>query len=121
MRTIIFYYALIISLCIGLIGINTLKGFGKSFDNGFDNAPEIITLNIDGKKPAIFNHKFHQDNVDTCMICHDPELMDLNLLVSDKNYAHKEGCGSCHSKIENMKKFKCKDCHPRKKRMIEGC
>ena len=103
-------------LCLGVVNIGSTESF-----NEFDKGPTQIVLNDGGKKPAHFDHEFHQETLGSCVICHDPELMDIELMVTDKKYAHTKGCGSCHMKVKGLKKLKCKDCHPRKRVMVEGC
>ncbi|PLX50013.1 MAG: class III cytochrome c [Desulfobulbaceae bacterium] len=81
-----------------------------------DKGPAEITLNADGKKPAVFPHAKHQSGSLTCDDCH--KALDVKQM-SNKDYAHKEGCKSCHK--EKGASTSCSTCHPRKKRAIEGC
>lgn len=115
---IVYHYVLMICICICLIGVGVSNGFDINSD---DKGPAEIVLNADGKKPANFDHLSHQFSVGGCVPCHDPDMMDIKLMVTDKEYAHKKGCGSCHMKVKGLKKLKCKDCHPRKRVMVEGC
>ena len=113
-------YAILFIMLLNISFILVMPSTG--FDlNSNDKGPLQVTLNPDGKKPAKFPHQLHQEKLGSCMFCHDPDLMDIKLMTTDKNYAHKKGCGSCHMKIKGLRKLKCKDCHPRKKVMVEGC
>lgn len=92
----------------------TVAGVAMAEDKG----PAEMTLNASGKKPAIFPHAAHQasDKV-SCDDCH--KALDVKKMASDKDYAHKEGCKSCHT--TQGVDTKCATCHPAKKKAIEGC
>ncbi len=84
-----------------------------------DKGPAEMTLKTEaGKKPAVFPHAKHQtsDKV-TCDDCH--KGLDVKKMASEKDYAHKEGCKSCH-KTKGVS-TKCDTCHPKAKKAIEGC
>lgn len=81
-----------------------------------DKGPAEITLNADGKKPAVFPHAAHQGKM-ACDDCH--KALDVKKMATNKDYAHKEGCKSCHK--EKGAPTKCNTCHPKKKKAIEGC
>lgn len=85
-----------------------------------DKGPAEMTLKTaKGKKPANFPHAKHQDAKSklTCDDCH--KALDVKKMATDKTYAHKEGCKSCH-KTKGVK-TSCNTCHPKKKKAIEGC
>lgn len=67
------------------------------------------------KKIAVFPHAKHQEKL-ACDDCH--KALDVKKM-SEKDYAHKEGCKACHK--EKGASTSCKTCHPKKKRAIEGC
>ncbi len=82
-----------------------------------DKGPAEMMLNADGKKPAKFPHAKHQGGAIACDDCH--KALDVKKMATDKDYAHKEGCKSCHK--AKGAPTKCNTCHPKKKKAIEGC
>ncbi len=85
--------------------------------NGAKGAADMTLKTAKGKKPAVFPHAKHQTGSLTCDACHKD--LDVKKMSSDKNYAHKEGCKSCHKAMKAP--TKCNVCHPKKKKAIEGC
>jgi len=103
---------LISFICLCTIGIGSV-----AISQDVDKGPENITLQTEkAKKPAKFPHFKHQ-NVLTCDDCH--KNLDAEMMATNKNYAHKEGCKNCHK--EKGIKAKCTTCHGKKKVVIEGC
>ena len=81
-----------------------------------------ITLNADGKKPAIFPHKEHQDRLNDCGACHHYVDKDVRTPSVDASTVAK--CDSCHNADfanEKLRTWKdighglCKDCHTKNK------
>jgi hypothetical protein len=67
---------------------------GVSFADG-DKGPAEMTMNADGKKPALFPHAAHQEKI-KCGECHHSKSAD------GKQVAYVEGqkiekCASCHT------------------------
>ena len=104
-----------------------------------DKGPADITLNADGKKPAIFPHAAHQeknkcaechhyqddvgaavacsddtlDKIAKCDTCHNAEFKNEKLRTW-KDIGH-GNCKSCHKKMkEDGAPTKCAACHPKK-------
>lgn len=86
-----------------------------------DTGPAELILNKDGKKPARFPHRKHQEMLKDCGICHHSE-------DDGKQVPYKEGmkiqkCETCHNdtmankKLDSFKKAaheRCKGCHKAK-------
>lgn len=105
-----------------------------------DNGPADITLNADGKKPAVFPHAAHQkkndcgtchhyqddagariacddgslDKISKCVTCHKADFANEKLRKW-KDIGHGL-CKDCHTKMKaEGAPTKCTDCHPKKK------
>ena len=110
-----------------------------------DKGPSEITINADGKKPAVFPHAKHQEKIkcgechhgkdaagkqvayvegqknEKCATCHTGDV--LKDKVKGKTAIQRAGhgnCLACHKeeakKDAGLKKIKsCKACHPKKK------
>ena len=91
-----------------------------------DKGAAEITLNADGKKPALFPHAKHQEKLGDCGTCH--HWVDKDGVRnpcddgSPKDYFQK--CDSCHNADfanEKLRTWKdighglCKDCHTKMK------
>ncbi len=94
-----------------------LFGFTVGGAMAEDKGPAEMILNADGKKPAKFPHAKHQGGDISCDACHKD--LDAKKMATVKAYAHKEGCKNCHKTMGAP--AKCNDCHPKKKKAIEGC
>ena len=104
-----------------------------------DNGPAEITLNADGKKPAVFPHAAHQaknacgechhyqddagaqvacgddslDKIAKCDTCHNAEFKNEKLRTW-KDIGH-GNCKACHTKMKaDGAPTKCGGCHPKK-------
>lgn len=96
--------------------------FGISF--AVDKGPAEITLNADGKKPAVYPHAKHQEK-NECGVCHHyTGEGDAKTAIDEKTYDKIQKCDACHNadfKNEKLRKWKdighglCKDCHTKKK------
>ena len=113
-------------------------GFGVTMSMA-DNGPADITLNADGKKPAVFPHATHQEKI-TCGECHHYQddagaqvaCMDDSLdkiakcdschnadFANEKLRTWKDighgNCKACHTKMKDQgAPTKCAGCHPKK-------
>jgi predicted CXXCH cytochrome family protein len=100
------------------------------------NGPAEITLNADGKKPAVFPHATHQakndcatchhknvdgkqaplaegDAVEKCATCHNADFANEKLRT-DKDVGHGL-CKTCHKKMKDAgAPTKCTGCHVKK-------
>jgi hypothetical protein len=81
-----------------------------------------ITLNPDGKKPANFPHKDHQDRLKDCGVCHHTAVDGKKTPLAEGDAVAK--CDTCHNADfanETLRKWKdvghglCKDCHTKMK------
>ena len=89
-----------------------------------DNGPEEIILNADGKKPATFPHKAHQEKSD-CATCHHyQDDAGARVPCGDDSLDKISKCDTCHNadfKNEKLRSWKdighglCKDCHTKMK------
>ena len=104
-----------------------------------DKGPADITLNTDGKKPAVFPHAAHQarlacgechhyqddagaqtacmddtlDKIAKCDTCHNANFANEKLRTW-KDIGH-GNCKSCHTKMKDEgAPTKCGACHPKK-------
>ena len=104
-----------------------------------DKGPAEITLNADGKKPAVFPHAKHQeknkcgechhyqddsgaqtacmddtlDKIAKCDTCHNADFANEKLRTW-KDIGH-GNCKSCHTKMKDEgAPTKCGACHPKK-------
>jgi predicted CXXCH cytochrome family protein len=86
-----------------------------------DNGPADITLNADGKKPAIFPHAAHQAKND-CATCHHKDDGGKQAPIAEGDAVAK--CDTCHNAdfaSEKLRTFKdvghglCKTCHTKMK------
>jgi predicted CXXCH cytochrome family protein len=86
-----------------------------------DNGPAEITLNADGKKPAVFPHAKHQEKND-CATCHHKSADGKQVPIAEGDAVAK--CDTCHNADfanEKLRKWKdighglCKDCHTKMK------
>ena len=91
--------------------------FGLSFAtvSFAGNGPEEITLDLTGKKPAVFPHKKHQDKGLACAECHHTKSAD----GSRGPYVagEEKACKTCHTDDKDLKKkfhSNCKGCHKEK-------
>lgn len=82
--------------------------------NEVDKGEEVITLNAEGKKPAIFPHWAHQERLE-CAFCHEDERFPTEW---NKDTGHAT-CKECHAKTDAP--TKCSTCHPKTKKSYEGC
>ncbi|MCK5227620.1 MAG: cytochrome c3 family protein [Desulfobulbaceae bacterium] len=114
---------------------------GSSF--AADPGPaDMVLKTTKGKKPANFPHKLHQESfkcgdchhgqtadgkkvdyidgqeIGRCASCHNPDMANLKL-NSYKNAGH-ANCKGCHKDMIKGP-TKCNDCHPKKKKQMEGC
>jgi len=94
-------------------------GFGVTMSLA-DNGPEEITLNADGKKPAKFPHKAHQEKLGDCGTCHHKDVDGERVAIGADELDQIAGCTTCHNADfpnEKLRKWKdighgqCKDCH----------
>ena len=88
-----------------------------------DKGPAEITLNADGKKPAIFPHAAHQEK-NTCGECHHYEEAGAQVACMDDTLDKISKCDTCHNaefKNEKLRTWKdighgnCKACHTKMK------
>ncbi|KPJ99228.1 MAG: hypothetical protein AMK71_10085 [Nitrospira bacterium SG8_35_4] len=86
-----------------------------------DKGPAEITLNADGKKPAMFPHAKHQEK-NECATCHHKAVDGKRVPIAEGDTVAK--CDTCHNADfanEKLRTFKdighglCKDCHTKKK------
>jgi predicted CXXCH cytochrome family protein len=86
-----------------------------------NKGPAEITLNADGKKPAIFPHEAHQARED-CGTCHHKDADGKKAAIAEGDAVAK--CDSCHNADfanEKLRKWKdvghglCKACHTKMK------
>jgi len=86
-----------------------------------DNGPAEITLNADGKKPAVFPHASHQAKND-CATCHHKNVDGKQTPLAEGDAVAK--CDTCHNADfanEKLRTFKdvghglCKECHVKMK------
>ena len=82
-----------------------------------NNGPAEITLNADGKKPAVFPHAAHQAKND-CATCHHKIVEGKRAPIAEGDSVAK--CGTCHNAEfanEKLRTYKdighglCKTCH----------
>ena len=87
-----------------------------------DKGPAEITLNTDGKKPAVFPHAAHQEKLGDCGTCHHKDVDDKRTPIAEGDAVDK--CDSCHNadfKNEKLREWKdighglCKACHTKMK------
>jgi predicted CXXCH cytochrome family protein len=80
-----------------------------------------ITLNADGKKPALFPHKAHQDK-NECTACHHKDADGKKVPIAEGDTVAK--CDTCHNADfanEKLRTWKdighglCKACHTKNK------
>lgn len=99
-------------------------GLAFAVSSGFaasDRGPAEITLNADGKKPALFPHKAHQDKLGDCATCHHKVVDGVRSPCDDGSPIEDfQKCDSCHNadfQNEKLRKWKdighglCKSCH----------
>jgi len=88
-----------------------------------DNGPEEIVLGADGKKPATFPHKAHQEKSD-CGTCHHKDDGGKRVALTADELGTIAKCDSCHNadfaneKLRTWKDIghgQCKDCHTKMK------
>jgi hypothetical protein len=86
-----------------------------------EKGPAEITLNADGKKPAVFPHAAHQAK-NECGTCHHKDVDGARTACSEGDPVEK--CDSCHNADfanEKLRKWKdighgqCKACHTKMK------
>jgi len=84
--------------------------------------PETRTLNADGKKPAVFPHREHQER-EKCGTCHHKDVDGKRTPIGDDGVGA-AACDTCHNADfanEKLRKWKdighglCKACHTKKK------
>ena len=89
-----------------------------------DKGPAEITLNADGKKPAVFPHAAHQEKMGDCSTCHHYVDEAGNQAPCDDGSDPINKCDTCHNaefKNEKLRTWKdighglCKDCHTKMK------
>ena len=91
-----------------------------------DKGPAEITLNADGKKPALFPHAAHQEKLGDCGSCHHYVDKDgvRNPCDDGTPQEYFQKCDSCHNADfanEKLRTWKdighglCKACHTAKK------
>ena len=91
-----------------------------------DKGPAEITLNADGKKPAVFPHAAHQEKLGDCGTCHHYVDKDgiRNPCDDGTPQEYFAKCDSCHNADfanEKLRTWKdighglCKDCHTKMK------
>ncbi|HHD64461.1 MAG TPA: class III cytochrome c [Desulfobulbaceae bacterium] len=138
MKKVLIYSVALAFLCsTGLVTMATAA---------VDKGPAEITLNPDGKKPALFPHAKHQEKIkcgechhgkdaagkkvayvegqknEKCVTCHTGDM--LKGKVKGKTAIQRAGhgnCLACHKdmakKDAKLKKIKkCTTCHPKKKK-----
>ena len=99
-------------------------GLGVTMSLAEDDAkgPETRTLNVDGKKPAVFPHRAHQER-EKCGACHHTDVDGKRTPIGDDG-AGAAKCDTCHNADfanEKLRKWKdighglCKACHTKKK------
>ncbi len=89
-----------------------------------DKGPADITLNADGKKPAVFPHEAHQAKSD-CGTCHHyQDDAGARVACGDDSLDKIAKCDTCHNADfanEKLRTWKdighglCKDCHTKMK------
>jgi predicted CXXCH cytochrome family protein len=86
-----------------------------------DKGPAEITMNADGKKPAVFPHAAHQEKND-CVTCHHKDDGGKQAPLAEGDAVAK--CLSCHNADfanEKLRTYKnvghglCKTCHTKMK------
>ena len=100
-------------------------GFGVTMSLAdADKGPADITLNADGKKPAVFPHAAHQER-EECGTCHHyVDDAGAKQACSDDTLGEIKKCAECHNADfanEKLRKWKdighglCKACHTKMK------
>ena len=103
-------------------------GLAFAVSSGFaaaDKGPAEITLNTDGKKPAVFPHAAHQDKLKDCGTCHHyQDDAGARVACSDDTLDKIAKCDTCHNADfanEKLRTWKdighglCKSCHTKMK------
>ena len=90
-----------------------------------DKGPAEITINADGKKPAVFPHAAHQEKLGDCGTCHHYLKDEVKTPCDDGSPQETfKKCDSCHNADfanETLRTWKdighgqCKDCHTKMK------
>jgi len=90
-----------------------------------DKGLPVITLNADGKKPALFPHKAHQDRLKDCGACHHYVKDNVPAPCDDGTPQEEyKQCTACHNADfanEKLRTWKdighglCKACHTKMK------
>jgi cytochrome c553 len=110
----------IILLVVTALTLSLALAVSMSFAS--DPGPAEITLNADGKKPAKFPHKEHQDRLKDCGACHHKDADGKQTPIAEGDKVVK--CDSCHNADfanEKLRKWKdvghglCKACHTKEK------
>ncbi|KPK33534.1 MAG: hypothetical protein AMK70_09360 [Nitrospira bacterium SG8_35_1] len=102
-----------------------------------DKGEAEITLNADGKKPAVFPHAAHQEKLGDCGTCHHKDVDGKRTPIAEgdavakcdschnadfanetlrtwKDIGHGQ-CKACHTEMKDQgAPTKCGDCHPKK-------
>ena len=113
----------LVLLVVTALTLSLALAVSMSFADDTKNGPEKITLNADGKKPAQFPHREHQDRLKDCGTCHHYVDKD-GARNPSKDASTVAKCDTCHNADfanEKLRKWKdvghglCKACHTKNK------
>lgn len=126
MKKLVILGAAVAFLCAtGLVSMTMAEG---------DKGPAEITINADGKKPALFPHAEHQSRL-KCADCHHSKGDDGSQ-VAYTDGQKVEKCASCHNtdtlagkmagtnKLDTLKgagHALCKECHKKEEKAPTKC
>ena len=130
---------IIVGIAVAFLCTTGLVGMTMAEEKG----PAEITINADGKKPAIFPHAEHQtrlkcedchhgkaddgskvaytegQKIEKCASCHNKDVLAGKTAGKDKldtlKGAGHAKCKACHKESGDKKLVKCGTCHPKKK------
>ena len=111
------------SLVLLVVAVLTMSlALAVSMSFASDKGSAEITLNADGKKPALFPHAAHQEKLGDCGTCHHKDVDGKRTPIAEGDAVAK--CDSCHNADfanEKLRTWKdighglCKDCHTKMK------
>ena len=93
-------------LIVGVLVVVFSAGVALAAENNAANNAEKLILPAKNGNVE-FSHKKHQDNLKSCMPCHEKKPGKIEMF--GKDFAHKT-CRGCHES-RNAGPTKCPDCH----------
>ena len=112
----------LVLLVVAVFTLSLTLAVSMSVAYAEDKGPAEITLNTDGKKPALFPHAAHQEKLGDCGTCHHKGEPGNRTPIAEGDTVAK--CDTCHNAdfaTEKLRTWKdighglCKDCHTKMK------